>query len=93
MQPTPHIDVDVRHSANCKPKDNRYDKKCGCRKCLYIKSSRKPLSARTRSWTQAVKTADKLRLAKRPTRRSVDGHQALAMLLLLRWSGLRINGA
>ena len=38
------------------------------RKCLYIKGSRKPLSARTRLWTQAVKTADKLRLGKGPTR-------------------------
>ena len=59
-----HVDVYVRHSANCKHKTIAITKTAACRKWLYIEGSRKPVSAKTRSCAQAVDTADKLRLGK-----------------------------
>lgn len=51
------IDVFTRHSADCPHKDDRYWKRCRCRKWLYIEGSRKPVAARTRSWEEAQRKA------------------------------------
>jgi site-specific recombinase XerD len=54
------VDVFVRHATDCSHKDDRYWKRCKCRKWLYITGSRKPISAKTRSWDEAVKQARKI---------------------------------
>jgi site-specific recombinase XerD len=54
------VDVFVRHSTHCPHKDDRYWKRCKCRKWLYLTGSRKPISAKTRSWDEAVKQARKI---------------------------------
>jgi hypothetical protein len=54
------VDIFVRHSTDCSHKDDRYWKRCKCRKWLYIQGSRKPISAKTRSWDEAVKQARKI---------------------------------
>lgn len=57
------VTVFTRHSSDCARKDDRYSKKCDCRKWLYVEGSRKPISAKTRSWQEAEKKASKLREA------------------------------
>jgi site-specific recombinase XerD len=54
------VDVFVRHSTDCTHKDDRYWKRCRCRKWLYIQGTRKPISAKTRSWDEAAKQARKI---------------------------------
>jgi site-specific recombinase XerD len=54
------VDVFVRHSAGCVHKNDRYYKRCKCRKWLYIQGTRKPISAKTRSWDAAVNHARKI---------------------------------
>ena len=54
------VDVFVRHSTHCPHKDDRYWKRCKCRKWPYITGSRKPISAKTRFWDEAVKQARKI---------------------------------
>src|SRR6516164_3791617 len=54
------VDVFVRHATDCSHKEDRYWKRCKCRKWLYITGSRKPISAKTRSWDEAVKQARKI---------------------------------
>src|SRR6516165_7688520 len=55
-----HIDVFTRHSADCPHKDDRYWKRCRCRKWFYIDSSRKRIPAMTRSWQEAEAKARKM---------------------------------
>jgi site-specific recombinase XerD len=51
------VDVFVRHSTDCAHQNDRYWKRCKCRKWLYVGGSRKPISAKTRSWDKASEKA------------------------------------
>ncbi len=53
--------VYARHSRGCTNTTTRKLKKCACPKWLYIKSSRKRISARTTSWESAEIEAQKIR--------------------------------
>jgi len=55
------VTVFTRHSSNCAHKNERDYKRCNCRKWLYVEGSRKPVSAKTRSWAEAQKKAEELR--------------------------------
>ena len=55
------ITVFTRHSSDCAHKGDRDYKRCNCRKWLYLEGSRKPVSAKTRSWAAAQEKAEKLR--------------------------------
>jgi site-specific recombinase XerD len=54
------VTVFTRHSTDCPHKAKRDWKKCNCRKWLYVEGSRKPISAKTRSWETAQKKANEL---------------------------------
>jgi integrase len=54
------VTVFTRHSNDCKHKSKRDWKNCKCRKWLYVEGSRKPISAKTRSWEAAQKKAREL---------------------------------
>lgn len=53
-------DVFVRHSADCPHRNNRYYKKCRCRKWIALVGLNKRISAQTRSWEQAERKARQL---------------------------------
>lgn len=53
--------VYTEHSPECPQAANRYSRKCRCRKWIYVAGERKRISAKTRSWEQAEKVADKIR--------------------------------
>jgi integrase len=55
------ITVFTRHSSNCAHLNDRDYKRCNCRKWLYVEGSRKPISAKTRSWAEAQRKAEELR--------------------------------
>ncbi|HYV74635.1 MAG TPA: hypothetical protein VFB24_10285, partial [Candidatus Binatia bacterium] len=55
------ITVFTRHSDNCPHKHDRYWKRCRCRKWLYVEGSRKPITAKTRSWADAERKAGELK--------------------------------
>src|ERR1039458_3414542 len=56
---TTTVIVFVRHKPDCKYKDDRYSRRCGCRKSLYIYENGKPTfkSAKTSSWEKAEELA------------------------------------
>jgi integrase len=54
------VEVFVRHATRCPHKKDRYYKRCRCRKWLYVQGTRKPISAKTRSWDAAVQQARQL---------------------------------
>lgn len=54
------ITVFTRHSTDCPRNGDRDWKRCNCRKWLYVEGSRKPISAKTRSWEAAQKKAREL---------------------------------
>jgi hypothetical protein len=54
------VSVFTRHSTDCSRKNDRYWKRCNCRKWLYVEGTRKPVSAKTRSWEAAKKKAQQL---------------------------------
>src|ERR1035437_3879031 len=53
------ITVFTRHAPDCPKKDDRYWKRCKCRKTLYVYENGHDsiLSARTRAWEQAERLA------------------------------------
>src|ERR1019366_6024054 len=53
------VTVFTRHSPDCPKKDNRYWKRCKCRKALYLYENGHDqiISAKTRSWEQAERLA------------------------------------
>jgi len=55
------ITVFTRHSSSCAHRSDRDYKRCNCRKWLYVEGSRKPVSAKTRSWAEAQRKAEELR--------------------------------
>jgi integrase len=55
------VTVFTRHSPTCAHKGKRDYKRCNCRKWLYVEGSRKPVSAKTRSWETAQTKAEDLK--------------------------------
>jgi integrase len=51
------VEVFARHSKDCPHKNNRYYRKCRCRKWIAIAGVDKRVSAKTRSWETAEKMA------------------------------------
>ena len=51
------IEVYTRHSVDCPQKDNRYYRRCRCRKWLIFVDQNKRVSAGTRSWEEAERKA------------------------------------
>jgi hypothetical protein len=66
------VTVFTWHAARCPHKNNRYYKRCNCRKWLYVEGSRKPFSAKTRSWAEAEKKSDELKRKHEEQRRADD---------------------
>jgi integrase len=54
------VEVFTRHSESCPHKNNRYYRKCKCRKWLILVDQNKRITAKTRSWEQAEKYAREL---------------------------------
>lgn len=67
------ISVFTRHSPECPQRDNPQWKRCRCRKSLYFYEDGKAryLSARTRSWEQAERVAQRERDARDPLRKEL----------------------
>jgi site-specific recombinase XerD len=65
---TTTVIVFVRHKADCRYKDDRYSRRCGCRKSLYIYENGKPTfkSAKTSSWEKAEELAKAERELRNP---------------------------
>lgn len=65
------VTVYTRHTADCPKRDNRYWKRCKCRKSLYIyeKGRDRKVSAKTRSWEQAERLAQFERDRRDPAKR------------------------
>ena len=53
-------EVYTRHSPGCPHRDNRYYKRCRCRKWIAFVGEDKRISAGTRSWEEAERTAHRL---------------------------------
>jgi len=53
-------EVYTRHSPGCPHSDNRYHKRCRCRKWIALVGEDKRISAGTRSWEEAERTARRL---------------------------------
>ena len=64
------VTVFTRHAPDCPKKADRYWKRCGCRKALYVYADGKPtvVSAKTRSWEQAERLAQAERDARDPAK-------------------------
>jgi len=67
---TTTVTVFTRHNDDCPKKQNRYWKRCNCRKSLYIYENGKVsfVSARTRSWEQAERLAQQERDKRDPVK-------------------------
>ncbi len=66
----------ARHVPECKFTDQKKLGKCRCPKWLYISRTRKRISAKTRSWTQAEHEAQKLRDTFDPVKRELRALKA-----------------
>ncbi len=64
-------EVFSRHSADCPHRNNRYYKRCRCRKWIAFIGMRKRVSAGTRSWEQAERKARALSDDSRPLSQTV----------------------
>jgi integrase/recombinase XerD len=71
---TTTITVFTRHAPDCPKKDDRYWKRCNCRKSLYIYENGvdRIISARTRSWAQAEQCAKSELAARDPVERELQ---------------------
>jgi integrase len=67
------ITVFTRHAPDCPKKDDRYWKRCKCRKALYVYENGHDsiLSARTRAWEQAERLAKAEREKRDPAEREL----------------------
>ena len=67
------VTVFTRHSPDCPKKDNRYWKRCKCRKALYLYENGHDqiISAKTRSWEQAERLAKVEREKRDPAEREL----------------------
>ena len=67
---TTTVTVFTRHNPDCPKKQNRYWKRCNCRKSLYIYENGKVsfISAKTRSWEQAERLAQQERDKRDPVK-------------------------
>ena len=65
------VTVYARHTPDCQFTDLKRLGKCRCPKWLYVARTRKRLSAKTQSWTQAENEAQKLRDAFDPVKREL----------------------
>jgi len=67
---TTTITVYTRHNDDCKKKNDRYWKRCNCRKSLYVYVDGKVtyMSAKTRSWEQAERLAQQERDKRDPVK-------------------------
>ncbi|MGD0682963.1 MAG: hypothetical protein ABR990_13045, partial [Terracidiphilus sp.] len=67
---TTTVTVFTRHNLDCPKKQNRYWKRCNCRKSLYIYENGKVsfISAKTRSWEQAERLAQQERDKRDPVK-------------------------
>lgn len=54
------LEVYVRHSSDCPHRDNRYYKRCRCRKWIAFVGEDRRMSAGTRSWEEAERIAHRL---------------------------------
>jgi integrase/recombinase XerD len=52
--------VYVRHSDDCPHKENKFWRRCRCRKWIYVPGEVRRISAKTRSWEQAEREARRL---------------------------------
>jgi hypothetical protein len=70
-QTTTTVTVYTRDTADCPKRDDRYWKRCKCRKALYIHENGRDrkVSARTRSWEQAERLAQLERDRRDPAKR------------------------
>lgn len=76
-------EVFTHHSADCKYKNQRYYRKCSCRKWIYVSGTRQRISAKTRSWEKAEEKRKQIEQGEsaEPEREGADADDAIAKVV------------